>query len=99
MSSAGCAGFPQLGGKQALKVIMSTYQNIGTASDRIVAALVAGLEIEFGRGAGQAMAQRFLDAEDGDFSPACTAIGALAFLARSLEYGGRTLGSNQGPAV
>lgn len=46
---------------------MSVYQSIGTASDRVIATLVAGLEIEFGRGAGEALAQRFLDAEESDF--------------------------------
>ena len=42
-------------------------QSVGTASDRVMAALVSGLEIEFGRGAGAALAQRFLDAEEVDF--------------------------------
>lgn len=46
---------------------MSMYQSIGTASDRVMATLMAGLEIEFGRGAGEALAQRFLDAEETDF--------------------------------
>lgn len=32
-----------------------------------MAALVSGLEIEFGRGAGEALAQRFLEAEAVDF--------------------------------
>jgi hypothetical protein len=35
--------------------------------DRVLAALAAGLEIEFGRGAGEALAQRFLEAEESDF--------------------------------
>jgi len=43
------------------------FQPIGAASDRVMAALVAGLEIEFGRGAGEALAQRFLEAEESDF--------------------------------
>lgn len=46
---------------------MYAYQHIGAASDRILAALVSDLEIEFGRGAGAALAQRFLDAEEVDF--------------------------------
>lgn len=46
---------------------MTMFQTIGTASDRVIATLVAGLEIEFGSGAGEALAQRFLDAEDADF--------------------------------
>lgn len=46
---------------------MGVYQNIGVASDRVLSALVSGLEIEFGRGAGAALAQRFLDAEEVDF--------------------------------
>ena len=46
---------------------MTMFQPIGAASDRVIAALVAGLEIEFGRGAGEALAQRFLEAEESDF--------------------------------
>jgi len=46
---------------------MGVFQNIGVASDRVIASLVSGLEIEFGRGAGAALAQRFLDAEDVEF--------------------------------
>lgn len=46
---------------------MYAHQNIGAASDRILAALVSGLEIEFGHGAGAALAQRFLEAEEVDF--------------------------------
>jgi len=46
---------------------MSTYESIGTASDRVMEALVAGLELEFGRGAGEALAHRFLEAEETDF--------------------------------
>jgi hypothetical protein len=49
---------------------MSMYQSIGTASanvvDRVMEALVAGLELEFGRGAGEALAHRFLEAEETD---------------------------------
>lgn len=50
---------------------MSMMQTIGAASakaaDRVLAALVSGLEIEFGRGAGAALAHRFLEAEEMDF--------------------------------
>ena len=46
---------------------MFGHQHIGAGSDRILAALVSGLEIEFGRGAGTALAQRFLNAEEVDF--------------------------------
>ena len=46
---------------------MTMFQPIGAASDRVVATLVAGLEIEFGHGAGEALAARFLEAEESDF--------------------------------
>jgi hypothetical protein len=46
---------------------MSMYQSIGTASDRVLQTLKVGLEIEFGRGAGEALAHRFLEAEEADF--------------------------------
>lgn len=46
---------------------MYMAQSLGAASDRVMAALVAGLELEFGRGAGEGLAARFLDAEDADF--------------------------------
>lgn len=50
---------------------MSMYRSIGTASanvvDRVMEALVTGLELEFGRGAGDALAHRFLAAEEVDF--------------------------------
>ncbi|AMK18880.1 hypothetical protein K663_12505 [Sphingobium sp. MI1205] len=50
-----------------MEIIMDMVQSIGTASDHIMAALVAGLEIEFGRSAGKALAERFLEAEESDF--------------------------------
>ena len=34
---------------------MTYFQPISVASDRVMAALVSGLEIEFGRGAGEAL--------------------------------------------
>lgn len=46
---------------------MDGFQHIGAASDRVVDALVSGLEIEFGRGAGSALAHRYLEAEEVDF--------------------------------
>lgn len=46
---------------------MTYFQTIGSASDRVMAALVAGLEIEFGRGAGETLAERFLAAEACEF--------------------------------
>ncbi|MDG5488863.1 hypothetical protein NYR55_09575 [Sphingomonas sp. BGYR3] len=36
-------------------------------TDRVMQALIAGLEIEFGHGAGEALAQRFIEAEESDF--------------------------------
>lgn len=44
-----------------------TYVSKIEASDRVTEALIAGLEIEFGRGAGAALAERFLAAEEADF--------------------------------
>jgi len=46
---------------------MAYLQPISAASERVLTALVAGLEIEFGRGAGEALARRFLEAEEVDF--------------------------------
>jgi hypothetical protein len=46
---------------------MAQVQTISAASDRVMAALISGLEIEFGRGAGEALAHRFLEAEAVDF--------------------------------
>lgn len=45
---------------------MSIVQPIVFASDRVMAALIAGLELEFGRGAGHALASRFVEAEEID---------------------------------
>jgi|GEM_PF-460707 hypothetical protein len=47
--------------------VMTMYESIGAASDRVMKALIEGLEIEFGRPAGQALAERFLAAEEADF--------------------------------
>lgn len=46
---------------------MGVFQPISVVSDRVMAALVSGLEIEFGHGAGEALAHRFLEAEEADF--------------------------------
>lgn len=46
---------------------MGMVDSIGTASDRVLETLKSGLEIEFGRGAGEALAHRFLRAEEVDF--------------------------------
>ncbi len=46
---------------------MGMFQPISVASDRVMAALVSGLEIEFGHGVGEALAHRFLEAEESDF--------------------------------
>lgn len=46
---------------------MGMFQPISVASDRVIAALVSGLEIEFGHGVGEALAHPFLEAEETDF--------------------------------
>lgn len=46
---------------------MGMFQPIAVASDRVIAALVSGLEIEFGHGVGEALAHRFLEAEEAEF--------------------------------
>lgn len=46
---------------------MGMLESIGTASDRVLNRLVAGLEIQFGHGAGRVLAKRFLEAEEVDF--------------------------------
>lgn len=47
--------------------VMAQVQSLSNAADRVMAALVSGLEIEFGHSAGAALAARFLDAEEVDF--------------------------------
>ncbi len=47
---------------------MTMVQPVFGASDRVMAALVAGLEVEFGRGAAEALAARFIAAEECDFT-------------------------------
>lgn len=46
---------------------MAQLLSISDAADRVMTALVSGLEIEFGRQAGIALAERFLEAEEADF--------------------------------
>ncbi len=46
---------------------MGMFQPIAAASDRVMAALVSGLQIEFGHGVGEALAHRFLEAEEAEF--------------------------------
>jgi hypothetical protein len=46
---------------------MTMIQSIGAAPERVMATLIAGLEAEFGHDAGEALAQRFLNAEEADF--------------------------------
>jgi len=54
-----------------MEVHMTMFQPVSTASDRVMAALIAGLEIEFGRRAGEGLARHFLSAEDADFRWEC----------------------------
>lgn len=62
--------FPMAGMKRK-EVIMGIYRSIETASGKntngVIEALAAGLELEFGCGAGEALAHRFLEAEEADF--------------------------------
>lgn len=46
---------------------MTLFQPVSHSSDRVMAALIAGLELEFGRGAAEGLVQRFIDAEEADF--------------------------------
>ena len=46
---------------------MTMFQPISKVSDRVMNALIAGLELEFGRGAAEALAERFIAAEECDF--------------------------------
>jgi hypothetical protein len=45
---------------------MGSIQAISRASDRVMDTLISGLELEFGRGAAEGLAQRFLAAEECD---------------------------------
>ncbi|MBL0925381.1 MAG: hypothetical protein IBJ12_13075 [Sphingomonadaceae bacterium] len=46
---------------------MATISSISEASDRVMAKLISGLEIEFGSSAAEGLARHFLDAEEVDF--------------------------------
>lgn len=46
---------------------MTMFQPISHNVDRVMTTLIAGLELEFGRGAAEGLAQRFIEAEDVDF--------------------------------
>ena len=46
---------------------MIYVQPISAEADRVISALAAGLDLEFGRGAGEALAHRFMAAEDVEF--------------------------------
>jgi len=46
---------------------MAMFQPISQSVDRVMAALIAGLELEFGRGAAEGLAARFIAAEECDF--------------------------------
>lgn len=46
---------------------MAMMQQVSVASDRVMAALIAGLEIEFGTRTAEALAHRFIAAEEADF--------------------------------
>lgn len=46
---------------------MTMFQPISHSIDHVMATLIAGLELEFGRGAAEGLARRFIEAEDVDF--------------------------------
>lgn len=46
---------------------MGSIPAISPASDRVMETLISGLELEFGRGAAEGLARRFLAAEECDF--------------------------------
>ena len=46
---------------------MTMFQPVSVSADRVMEALVAGLELEFGHVVGEGLAARFLAAEDADF--------------------------------
>jgi hypothetical protein len=46
---------------------MTMFQPVSVSADRVMEALVAGLQAEFGHVVGEALAARFLAAEDADF--------------------------------
>lgn len=46
---------------------MTITHSLEATPERVMTQLVAGLEVQFGRGAGKALAERFLAAEEADF--------------------------------
>ncbi|MET3711742.1 hypothetical protein ABIC65_002451 [Sphingomonas trueperi] len=50
-----------------MAMVQSVSAALGAAQDRVMAALVAGLAQEFGHDAGEALAHRFLGAEEAEF--------------------------------
>jgi hypothetical protein len=54
-------------GNASMEAIMTMVQSFAENTNRVLATLVAGLEIEFGCGAGEGLAQQFLAAEEMDF--------------------------------
>ena len=46
---------------------MANVSTISESADRVMATLIAGLEVEFGRGAAEGLAHHFLEAEEVDF--------------------------------
>ena len=50
-----------------MEMIMGMFHPVSVASDRVMATLVSGLKVEFGHNVGEALADRFLEAEETDF--------------------------------
>ncbi|AOH86698.1 hypothetical protein AWL63_10750 [Sphingomonas panacis] len=56
-----------LGRTDTMERIMGVFHPVSVASDRVMATLVSGLEVEFGHTVAEALAHRFLEAEETDF--------------------------------
>jgi hypothetical protein len=54
-------------GNRFEECVMTTVSTISESADRVIATLIAGLQIEFGRGAAEGLAHHFLEAEEVDF--------------------------------
>ena len=54
-------------GNKFEECVMANVSTINECTDRVMATLIAGLEIEFGRGAAEGLAHHFLEAEEVDF--------------------------------
>src|SRR3546814_11755530 len=52
---------------EAKEMIMGMFQPISVASDRVIEALVSGLEVVFGHGGGEDLAHRLWGAEEAEF--------------------------------